>query len=208
VERLLAGGASLVANLGYGRGHSVKEVVDAVRRGHRPAAAHAHRPAPPGRSAATLRERPTGRGPSCTGPRASTDLDTMVAHAWADAARLIVLGSGTAVPRADRASSCYLVDDGAGHVLLVDLGPGALHRAAAAGCALPDIDAVLLTHVHPDHCADLVALQFALRNPNVAPGRSLSSSRATRRCSCSSRGCAMRGPVASRPHPAACSCCR
>lgn len=80
-------------------------------------------------------------------------------------ARLTVLGSGTAVPRADRASSCYLVDDGAGTRLLVDLGPGALHRAAQAGCPLPELAAVLLTHVHPDHCADLVALQFALRNP-------------------------------------------
>jgi len=82
-------------------------------------------------------------------------------------ARLIVLGSGTAVPRADRASSCYLVDDGAGRVLLVDLGPGALHRAAAAGCSLAELDGVLLTHVHPDHCADLVALQFALKLPGL-----------------------------------------
>jgi ribonuclease BN (tRNA processing enzyme) len=44
----------------------------------------------------------------------------------------------------------------------------ALHRAAQAGCALPDLTAVLLTHVHPDHCSDLVALQFALRNPLAA----------------------------------------
>jgi ribonuclease BN (tRNA processing enzyme) len=84
-------------------------------------------------------------------------------------ARLIVLGSGTAVPRADRATSCYLLDDGAGTVLLVDCGPGALHRAAAAGYPLPRIDGVLLTHIHPDHCADLVALQFALRAPVGAP---------------------------------------
>jgi ribonuclease BN (tRNA processing enzyme) len=82
-------------------------------------------------------------------------------------ARLIVLGSGTAVPRADRATSCYLVDDGAGTVLLVDCGPGALHRAAAHGYGLPRIDAVLVTHVHPDHCADLVAACFALRNPGL-----------------------------------------
>jgi ribonuclease BN (tRNA processing enzyme) len=80
-------------------------------------------------------------------------------------ARLIVLGSGTSVPRADRATSCYLVDDGAGTVVLVDLGPGALHRAAAEGHDLDALSAVLLTHLHPDHCADLVALQFALRNP-------------------------------------------
>jgi ribonuclease BN (tRNA processing enzyme) len=86
----------------------------------------------------------------------------------AGAARLTVLGSGTSVPRADRATSCYLLDDGAGTRVLVDLGPGALHRAAAAGCPLPDLTAVLVTHVHPDHCADLVALQFALRNPLLA----------------------------------------
>lgn len=83
--------------------------------------------------------------------------------------RLIVLGSGTAVPRADRATSCYLVDDGAGTVLLVDCGPGALHRAAAAGYPLPSLDVVLVTHIHPDHCADLVALQFAVRGPLGAP---------------------------------------
>lgn len=86
----------------------------------------------------------------------------------AGAARLTVLGSGTAVPRADRASSCCLLDDGAGRRVLVDIGPGALHRAAQAGCALPDLTAVLVTHVHPDHCADLVALQFALRLPLLA----------------------------------------
>jgi ribonuclease BN (tRNA processing enzyme) len=84
-------------------------------------------------------------------------------------ARLTVLGCGTAVPRADRATSCYLVEDGSGTRVLVDLGPGALHRAAQAGCALPDLAAVLVTHVHPDHCADLVALQFALRSPALRP---------------------------------------
>ncbi len=83
----------------------------------------------------------------------------------ARAARLIVLGSGTAVPRADRATSCYLVDPGDGRALLVDLGPGAVHRAAAAGYDLDRLHAVLVTHVHPDHTADLVALDFALRNP-------------------------------------------
>lgn len=85
--------------------------------------------------------------------------------------KLIVLGSGTAVPRADRATSCYLVDDGEGTVFLVDCGPGALHRAAAAGYDLCALDVVLVTHVHPDHCADLVALQFALKNVVTRAGR-------------------------------------
>ncbi len=82
--------------------------------------------------------------------------------------RLIILGSGTVVPQAGRSTSCYLVDDGEGGVLLVDLGPGALQRAAQAGYELPAVRAVLLTHIHPDHCADLVTLQFALRNPLLA----------------------------------------
>lgn len=79
--------------------------------------------------------------------------------------RLIVLGSGTAVPRAGRATSCYLVDPGDGQAVLVDLGPGAVHRAAAAGYDLDHLRGVLVTHIHPDHTADLVALDFALRNP-------------------------------------------
>ena len=81
--------------------------------------------------------------------------------------RLTVLGSGTVVPTGRRGTSCYLVEDGRGGRALVDLGPGALHRAALAGCRLEALDAVLLTHIHPDHCADLVALRFALKNPSL-----------------------------------------
>jgi ribonuclease BN (tRNA processing enzyme) len=81
-------------------------------------------------------------------------------------ARLTVLGSGTSLPRPDRASSCFLLEAG-GRAVMVDLGPGALHRAAVAGCDLERLDDVLLTHVHPDHCADLVALQFGLMSPLI-----------------------------------------
>lgn len=87
----------------------------------------------------------------------------------AGVARLTVLGSGSALPHPERGTSCYLLDDGAGTCVLVDLGPGALQRAARAGCGLPRLAAVLVTHLHPDHCADLVALQFALRSPLLAP---------------------------------------
>lgn len=85
--------------------------------------------------------------------------------------RLTVLGSGTAVPLPDRTTSCYLLEDGGGAALLVDLGPGALARAAAAGVDLERLDGVLLTHVHPDHCADLIALQFGLSSPLIARER-------------------------------------
>lgn len=83
-------------------------------------------------------------------------------------ARLTVLGSGTSVPLAGRASSAYLLE-ASGQAWLIDLGPGVLHRAACAGCDLGVLAGVLLTHVHPDHCADLVALAFALNNPSLPP---------------------------------------
>lgn len=89
----------------------------------------------------------------------------------ASAAGLTVLGSGSALPRADRGTSCYVLDDGAGTAVLVDLGPGALHRAAQAGWPLERLSGVLVTHLHPDHSADLVALDFALRHPSTRAGQ-------------------------------------
>jgi ribonuclease BN (tRNA processing enzyme) len=76
---------------------------------------------------------------------------------------LTVLGSGTAVPSFERFPAGYLVQ-GAGHSLLVDCGPGVLRRLAQVGVGPDALDAVYLTHFHPDHCADVAALLFALRN--------------------------------------------
>lgn len=76
---------------------------------------------------------------------------------------LTVLGSGTAIPRFDRFPAGYLVQ-GDRHALLVDCGPGVLRRLAQAGVGLEALDGVCLTHFHPDHCADVAALLFALRN--------------------------------------------
>ncbi|MGA1522437.1 MAG: MBL fold metallo-hydrolase [Planctomycetota bacterium] len=78
--------------------------------------------------------------------------------------RVTILGSGTAVPHPDRFPAGCLIEDGARRVL-VDLGPGVLRRLASLGIDLDGIDAVLLTHYHTDHCADLAALLFGLRNP-------------------------------------------
>lgn len=78
--------------------------------------------------------------------------------------RVTILGSGTAVPNAERFPAGYLVEDGDRRIL-VDLGPGVLRRVAACGLDLDAIDAVLLTHFHTDHCADLAALLFGLRSP-------------------------------------------
>ncbi len=78
--------------------------------------------------------------------------------------RVTILGSGTAVPDPDRFPSGVLVE-AAGQVVLVDCGPGTLRRMAQAGVGIESLSAVLLTHYHTDHTADLAALLFALRNP-------------------------------------------
>lgn len=88
-----------------------------------------------------------------------------------------ILGSGTAVPNPDRFPSGVLVRGG-DQTVLVDIGPGTLRRLAATGVGLEAVTAVLLTHYHTDHTADLASLLFALRNPryrNRQPLRVLGS---------------------------------
>jgi glyoxylase-like metal-dependent hydrolase (beta-lactamase superfamily II) len=67
--------------------------------------------------------------------------------------RLTVLGGAGAWPAGGRACSGYLVEHD-GFVLLVDPGYGSLLRLAERRSP-DDVDAVLITHGHPDHCADL-----------------------------------------------------
>lgn len=71
---------------------------------------------------------------------------------------LQVLGSGGPIADDARASSAYLVwHDGRARVL-VDIGGGAVLRYAESGAQFTDLDAVLLSHLHADHSADLPAL--------------------------------------------------
>ena len=66
---------------------------------------------------------------------------------------LTVLGSGGTYAGPDNACSSYLVRTGTTTVL-VDLGPGALANAQRH-IELADVDAIVLTHEHPDHWLDL-----------------------------------------------------
>ena len=65
-----------------------------------------------------------------------------------------LLGTGSPVPDARRAGPSTLVRAG-GQTLLVDCGRGVQQRMAAIGVGASGLTALLLTHLHSDHIADL-----------------------------------------------------
>ena len=73
--------------------------------------------------------------------------------------RLTVIGCSGSFPGPDSPGSCYLVEAD-GFRLLLDLGNGAL-GVLQRFCALDDIDAVCLSHLHADHCLDLCSYTVA-----------------------------------------------
>jgi ribonuclease BN (tRNA processing enzyme) len=75
---------------------------------------------------------------------------------------LTAIGTGTIAPWNERASPAYWIEAGSVRLLL-DLGAGALHRAAALGVAWHTVTHVAITHFHPDHWSDLPGLLYALR---------------------------------------------
>lgn len=75
--------------------------------------------------------------------------------------RLTVIGCSGSMPGPGSAGSCYLVEH-EGFRLVLDLGNGSL-GALQQHIALTDIDAVVLSHLHPDHCVDLTSLYIAHR---------------------------------------------
>jgi len=81
--------------------------------------------------------------------------------------RFHILGAGGAVPTPTHCPAAYWIAlDGLG--ILMDPGPGATVRLVKSGCADAGVDAidlVLLSHLHPDHSADLVPLLFAAHSP-------------------------------------------
>jgi len=66
---------------------------------------------------------------------------------------VIILGSGSPVPSADRAGPATLVR-AAGKDFLFDCGRGVVMRAAAVPVLPVSLEAVILTHLHSDHICD------------------------------------------------------
>lgn len=68
--------------------------------------------------------------------------------------KLTILGSGTCVPAIKRGSPANYLEIGKMKIL-VDCGPGTLRQLKKAKLDYKDLDAVFLTHFHPDHILDL-----------------------------------------------------
>jgi len=73
--------------------------------------------------------------------------------------RVTVVGCSGSFPGPGNPASCYLVEAD-GFRLLLDLGSGAL-GALQTHCSFGEVDAVLVSHLHPDHCMDLLSLYVA-----------------------------------------------
>src|SRR5581483_3821323 len=75
---------------------------------------------------------------------------------------LVVLGTGTVAPSAERTAAAYWVETGPVR-LLMDCGAGTMHRLARFELPWPTLTHVALTHFHMDHWGELPMLFFAVK---------------------------------------------
>lgn len=76
--------------------------------------------------------------------------------------KLTVLGSGTFQPTINRGCSGYVVQINSTNILM-DAGSGTLRQLAKIGIPATQLDKIFITHLHPDHIGDLLAILFAKR---------------------------------------------
>lgn len=85
--------------------------------------------------------------------------------------KLTILGRSPARPNPGEACAGYLVEGGGARVLL-DVGPGVVAQLLRRNT--PDeLDAVVISHMHTDHCLDLVTLRYSYPWIDVAKKRLL-----------------------------------
>ena len=89
---------------------------------------------------------------------------------WDDGLYAGLAGSGGPFPDIKRAGPCVVVRAG-GRLYIVDAGQGAARNVALMGFLMGKVDAVLLTHFHSDHIADLgeIMMQRWVGGSNTKP---------------------------------------
>lgn len=75
--------------------------------------------------------------------------------------KLTVLGASASFPAPGGACSGYLVEEGHTRVLL-DCGSGVLSQLQRMA-SVRDLSAIVISHFHPDHYIDLIALRYGVR---------------------------------------------
>jgi len=68
---------------------------------------------------------------------------------------ITILGAGTAIPIPSYSPVSILLRSSKQEAF-IDLGPGALQRAAKFGFDFSNLQTIFLTHLHPDHTLDLI----------------------------------------------------
>lgn len=86
--------------------------------------------------------------------------------------RIHILGSGTCVPSLERHACAALVRGKSAHILL-DAGPGTMGQLLKLGVHINDIDYILLSHLHLDHCAEVAPFLFATKYPGLKRNKPL-----------------------------------
>jgi ribonuclease Z len=75
-------------------------------------------------------------------------------------AKVVLLGTGSALPNPRRVATSHLLVIGEEQIM-VDCGPGSIHRLAEAGVSPRNLTRILITHLHADHCSDLASIVLA-----------------------------------------------
>jgi ribonuclease BN (tRNA processing enzyme) len=76
--------------------------------------------------------------------------------------KLVVLGSGTSVPHAKRASPAFWLETNSGSILL-DISADAPHRMAQEGLDWTNLGAIWISHFHLDHMGGLAPYLFGTK---------------------------------------------
>lgn len=79
--------------------------------------------------------------------------------------KLTVLGKYGPYPQKGGGTTSYLMECGKKRIL-IDAGSGCLARVQQY-CSLEEIDMIILTHLHSDHCSEMFILRYALRDKSV-----------------------------------------
>lgn len=78
--------------------------------------------------------------------------------------KLTILGSGTYQPELTRHSAAYLIETGKSKICF-DFGRGAIDQLLKIGIQITQIDAIFISHWHPDHVADFLSILHYTGSP-------------------------------------------